>query len=84
MHRGMTAPAGTDSTHPTVDDVEFRALYKKTKYVVETADGWGLVITRYRPVPQPFPQPLHARSKEAVGIRRQIQRRHPGLVRVRF
>ena len=23
---------------PTVDDVEFRALYKKTKYVVETAD----------------------------------------------
>jgi pimeloyl-ACP methyl ester carboxylesterase len=54
----MTAPAGTDSTHPTVDDVEFRALYKKTTYVVETADGWGLVITRYRPVPQPFAQPL--------------------------
>lgn len=43
---------------PTVDDVEFRALYKKTKYVVETADGWSLVITRYRPVPQTFPQPL--------------------------
>lgn len=44
--------------HPTVDDVEFRALYKKTKYVVETADGWSLVITRYRPVPQAFSQPL--------------------------
>ena len=43
---------------PTVDDVEFRALYKKTKYVVETADGWSLVITRYRPIPQTFTQPL--------------------------
>jgi pimeloyl-ACP methyl ester carboxylesterase len=43
---------------PTVDEVEFRALYKKTKYVVDTADGWSLVITRYRPLPQRFPQPL--------------------------
>ncbi|NMO20827.1 alpha/beta fold hydrolase [Pyxidicoccus fallax] len=43
---------------PTVDEVDFRALYTKTKYVVETADGWSLVITRYRPVKQPFPQPL--------------------------
>ena len=40
----------TGPREPTVDDVEFRALYKKTKYVVETADGWSLVITRYRPV----------------------------------
>lgn len=54
----MTAPVPTDSSHPTVDDVEFRALYKKTSYIVETADGWSLVITRYRPVPQPFAQPL--------------------------
>ncbi len=38
--------------------VEFRALYKKTKYMVETADGWSLVVTRYRPVPQTFAQPL--------------------------
>ncbi|QSQ27754.1 alpha/beta fold hydrolase [Pyxidicoccus parkwayensis] len=43
---------------PTIDEVDFRALYSKTKYVVETADGWSLVITRYRPVKQPFPQPL--------------------------
>lgn len=43
---------------PTVDEVDFRTLYQKTKYVVETADGWSLVITRYRPVKQPFPQPL--------------------------
>lgn len=58
----MTAPAPNaqqaQGRPPTVDDVEFRALYKKTKYVVETADGWSLVITRYRPVPQSFPQPL--------------------------
>lgn len=56
----MTAPSRGEQPGglPTVDDVEFRALYKKTKYVVETADGWSLVITRYRPVPQVFPQPL--------------------------
>jgi pimeloyl-ACP methyl ester carboxylesterase len=53
----MSAPAAS-SAHTTVDDVEFRALYKKTKYVVDTADGWSLVITRYKPVPQRFPQPL--------------------------
>ena len=54
-----------DWTHPdppstgvTVDDVEFRSLYRKTKYVVDTADGWSLVITRYCPTPQAFPQPL--------------------------
>ncbi len=43
---------------PTVDEVDFRSLYQKTKYVVDTADGWSLVITRYRPVKQPFAQPL--------------------------
>ncbi|MBX5481172.1 MAG: alpha/beta fold hydrolase [Myxococcaceae bacterium] len=42
----------------TVDDVEFRSLYTKTRYVVDTADGWSLVISRYRPRPQPFAQPL--------------------------
>jgi pimeloyl-ACP methyl ester carboxylesterase len=41
-----------------VDDVEFRSLYVKTKYTVDTADGWSLVITRYRPKPQAFAQPL--------------------------
>jgi pimeloyl-ACP methyl ester carboxylesterase len=44
---------------PTVDDVEFRALYKKTKYTVETADGWSLVITRYKPLQQGWTQPLY-------------------------
>lgn len=42
----------------TVDDVDFKSLYRKTKYEVVTADRWHLVITRYRPVPQPFPQPI--------------------------
>lgn len=49
---------GEQPSAVTVDDVEFRSLYVKTKYVVDTADGWSLVITRYRPKPQPFPQPL--------------------------
>lgn len=49
----------TSQQQPTVDDVEFRALYKKTKYIVETADGWSLTVTRYKPVPQKFNQPLY-------------------------
>jgi pimeloyl-ACP methyl ester carboxylesterase len=49
---------GNGATAVTVDDVDFRSLYLKTKYVVDTADGWSLVITRYRPREQPFPQPL--------------------------
>ena len=43
---------------PTVDEVEFRSLYVKSKYVVRTADGWSLVVTRYRAVKQEFAQPL--------------------------
>src|SRR6478735_6262868 len=42
----------------TVDDVDARSLYRKTKYMVETSDRWSLVITRYQPRPQSFPQPL--------------------------
>jgi pimeloyl-ACP methyl ester carboxylesterase len=41
-----------------VDEVTFRSLYRKTQYTVKTADRWSLVITRYRPVPQSFHQPL--------------------------
>ncbi len=44
--------------HPTVDDVDFKSLYRKSTYEVQTADHWTLVLTRYRPVPQPFPQPI--------------------------
>src|SRR2546423_14834541 len=42
----------------TVDAVASRTLYTKTKSGVETADRWNLVISRYKPVPQKFPQPL--------------------------
>lgn len=51
-------PSEETPLRPTVDEVEFRALYKKTRYVAETADRWSLVVTRYRPVPQPFLQPV--------------------------
>ncbi len=57
MKESMNKPAEGQGM-PTVDEVEFRALYKKTKYTVETADGWSLVVTRYRPAVQKFPQPL--------------------------
>ncbi|WP_373046362.1 alpha/beta hydrolase [Vulgatibacter sp.] len=43
---------------PTVDEVDFKSLYRKELYEVTTADGWRLVITRYRPVPQSFHQPI--------------------------
>ena len=42
----------------TVDDVEFKSLYRKTEYEAQTADGWTLVLTRYQPVPRPFAQPI--------------------------
>jgi len=51
-------PSLVPSPTPSVDEVEFRSLYKKTRYLVETADGWSLVISRYRPAPQSFHQPL--------------------------
>ena len=43
---------------PSVDEVEFRDLYEQEEIPVDTTDGWRLIITRYRPKPQPFPQPL--------------------------
>jgi pimeloyl-ACP methyl ester carboxylesterase len=56
--RDIEAPLQGTEHSVTVDEVDFRSLYVKTRYVVDTADGWSLVITRYRPKPQPFPQPL--------------------------
>lgn len=43
---------------PQVDDVDFRSLYTREEHDVVTPDGWTLVITRYRPVAQPWQQPL--------------------------
>lgn len=48
----------TASLTPTVDDVPFKSLYEKEEYDVLTNDGWSLVMTRYKPVPQAFAQPL--------------------------
>lgn len=47
-----------DPHSPTVDEVEFRSLYRKSTYRVRTADRWSLSVTRYRPIKQPFAQPL--------------------------
>jgi pimeloyl-ACP methyl ester carboxylesterase len=41
-----------------VDDVPIKSLYEKETYECETEDGWVLCITRYKPVPQAFAQPL--------------------------
>jgi pimeloyl-ACP methyl ester carboxylesterase len=43
---------------PAVDRVNFRNLYEFEEIPVDTADGWRLSLSRYRPKPQPFPQPL--------------------------
>ncbi|MGO9831869.1 MAG: alpha/beta hydrolase [Myxococcaceae bacterium] len=51
--------ARAGSPHPpSVDEVAFRELYRKSDYEVRTPDGWTLVVTHYQPVPQGFPQPL--------------------------
>ena len=60
MPASLTTEPAED--HPQVDQVEFRSLYKKTTYVVETADRWSLVVTRYRSVPQTFTQPLQGEA----------------------
>jgi pimeloyl-ACP methyl ester carboxylesterase len=43
---------------PAVDDVDFRRLYTLEEIPVDTPDGWRLILTRYRPRPQSFRQPL--------------------------
>jgi len=43
---------------PSIDDLELAELYDPEEIEVATDDGWTLVLTRYRPRPQPFPQPL--------------------------
>ncbi|MCA1828368.1 MAG: alpha/beta hydrolase [Myxococcales bacterium] len=46
---------------PTARDLEkipFKSLYVKEIYDVPTPDGWVLQISRYRPVPQAWEQPI--------------------------
>jgi len=42
----------------SVDEVELADLHDPEEIEVSTDDGWTLVITRYRPRPQSFAQPL--------------------------
>lgn len=46
---------------PTLRDLEnvpFKSLYVKEIYDAPTSDGWVLQISRYRPVAQPWDQPI--------------------------
>jgi pimeloyl-ACP methyl ester carboxylesterase len=45
-------------SYPSVDEVSFSDLYDLEELPVDTEDGWRLILTRYRPRSQPFPQPL--------------------------
>ena len=54
----MRLPREMPAEPPTVDELAFRDLYRKSLYEVETEDGWTLVVSRYQAVPQEFPQPL--------------------------
>jgi pimeloyl-ACP methyl ester carboxylesterase len=43
---------------PRIDELDVNALCERSTYEVETDDGWSLVVTRFRPLEQPFPQPI--------------------------
>jgi pimeloyl-ACP methyl ester carboxylesterase len=42
----------------SVDDVKIEDLHIQEEISVRTEDGWTLALTRYKPRPQSFPQPL--------------------------
>jgi pimeloyl-ACP methyl ester carboxylesterase len=53
------APLRDPAAQPvTVDDLALSSLHTKERLEATTADGWTLVLTRYRPIPQSFPQPI--------------------------
>jgi pimeloyl-ACP methyl ester carboxylesterase len=41
-----------------MDDLALDALCERSTYELETDDGWTLVVTRFRPLQQPFAQPI--------------------------
>lgn len=47
------APTGSG-----LDEIAFKSLYVKEIYDVHTADGWVLQVSRYKPVPQAWEQPI--------------------------
>jgi pimeloyl-ACP methyl ester carboxylesterase len=55
----FTNPQKTpQSIGPIIDEVPFSSLYHLEEYEVPTPDGWTLKVTRYKPVPQNWHQPL--------------------------
>jgi pimeloyl-ACP methyl ester carboxylesterase len=51
LDAGLAAP-------PLLEDIHFKSLYRKEIYDAPTRDGWLLQISRYRPIPQPWHQPI--------------------------
>jgi pimeloyl-ACP methyl ester carboxylesterase len=45
-------------SHEELEAVPFKSLYKKEIYDAPTADGWVLQISRYKPLPQAWDQPI--------------------------
>src|SRR4051812_46497460 len=45
-------------TSQKLDSVAFKSLYRKEIYDAPTSDGWVLQISRYKPRPQPWNQPI--------------------------
>lgn len=43
---------------PIIDQVPFSSLYTPEEVEVHTPDGWLLIMTRFKPIPQPWHQPL--------------------------
>src|SRR5438105_8895624 len=41
-----------------LDQIAFKSLYTKEIYDARTSDGWVLQVSRYKPVPQPWHQPI--------------------------
>src|SRR5438309_2238095 len=45
-------------THRDLESISFKSLYTKQIYDAPTDDGWLLQISRYRPIQQPWDQPI--------------------------
>src|SRR4051812_33958870 len=54
--RRLEIKAAPDATE--LDGIPFKSLYVKEIYDAVTPDGWVLQISRYRPVPQAWEQPI--------------------------
>jgi pimeloyl-ACP methyl ester carboxylesterase len=59
---------------PRIDDLDVSALAERSTYEVRTDDGWTLVVTRFRPLDQPFAQPI--RGEPMLLVHGFCQNRH--------